>query len=116
MGEDVFVVASGYHSPAPFHKDDKRAPIGRWHQGERADDSASASKTAGRNSGVNPKLLITRDFLTLSGFTLPPNALQPVPESGLRARGWPVSRGASHFMPGDHWPAGFRAYMMLIRP
>src|SRR3979490_1860400 len=59
--------ASGYHSPASFHKDDNRARPAKTHPKDRFGAPDTEMK-AGLARRVHAKLLIMRDFQASSGF------------------------------------------------
>jgi hypothetical protein len=114
MGENVFGVASGYHRPAPFHKDDNRA--GRANRRQGIGQPWRVALRAARPAfGVPPKLLNMRDFQALSGFPSQQKRATIRVGKRVRARAWSVP-AAWHFMPDAHWPAEFRAYMVQIHP
>jgi hypothetical protein len=116
VSENGCVGASGYHSPASFHKDDNRArptiAPPRDRQG-----IAGRGKYPSLAGGIHSKLLNMRDFRALEGFPLP---------AETRYNSFPANRrqtGAEHrpglfppawlFMPKRAiGSAKFRAYML----
>jgi hypothetical protein len=99
--ENAVVEASGYHSPASFHKDDERTQPAEPRPHAIGDRGKYWSLTL----CVHPKLLNMRDFQAGSGF--PPAAKTRYNlemEKRVRAPAWPISAGMAFHAKPRHWP------------
>ena len=102
-------MASGYHRPASFHKDDNHARL----PGLRSSPSARAV----HSGHWPPKLLNIRDFRTRQGFLCKQKrATIHFLVSRMRASVRPIYLGMAFHAKMRHWPGQFRAYMLQTHP